>query len=105
VDGVFSVGEIVRYLRDIMDEDALLANVWVQGEVSNLSRAGSGHTYFTLKDQDSQLRCVMFRGAGRTQAHVHPRWSAAFMQRESASIDRDGEHRKAKVHKTTKPWI
>ena len=53
---------MARHLRDTLEEDPFLADIWINGEVSNLTRAQSGHVYLTLKDADSQLRCVMFRG-------------------------------------------
>jgi exodeoxyribonuclease VII large subunit len=56
-----SVSELTRYLRDLLEGDETLQDVWVQGEISNLSRPSSGHLYFTLKDADSTLRCVMWR--------------------------------------------
>ncbi len=56
-----SVSDITRYVRSLMDEDPVLQNVWVQGEVSNLSRPSSGHLYFTLKDSNAALRCVVWR--------------------------------------------
>ncbi len=61
----FSVGEITGYIHELFDADSVLADVWVQGEVSNLTVARSGHWYFTIKDTQAQLRCVMFRGAAR----------------------------------------
>ena len=61
----FSVSQITGYIHDLFDADNVLADVWVQGEVSNLTIARSGHWYFTIKDADAQLRCVMFRGAAR----------------------------------------
>ena len=61
----FSVGEITGYIHELFDADAVLADIWVQGEVSNLTVARSGHWYFTIKDAKAQLRCVMFRGAAR----------------------------------------
>ena len=61
----FSVSEITGYIRELFDVDRVLADVWVQGEVSNLTKARSGHWYFTIKDASAQLRCVMFRGAAR----------------------------------------
>ena len=61
----FSVSQITNYIHELFDADSVLANVWVQGEVSNLTKARSGHWYFTIKDADAQLRCVMFRGAAR----------------------------------------
>jgi len=62
----FTVGEITGYIHELFDADSVLADVWVQGEVSNLTVARSGHWYFTIKDAEAQLRCVMFRGAART---------------------------------------
>lgn len=61
----FSVREITRYIRDLFEADEILDDIWVRGEVSNLTKARSGHWYFTVKDSDAQLRCVMFRGAAR----------------------------------------
>jgi exodeoxyribonuclease VII large subunit len=57
------VGELVAGVRELL-EDAV-GRVWVVGEVSNLFRAGSGHVYFTLKDEDAQVRAVLFRGTAR----------------------------------------
>ena len=61
----FSVREITRYIHDLLDADSRLGSVWVQGEVSNLTIAASGHWYFTMKDVKAQLRCVMFRRAAQ----------------------------------------
>ncbi|MEW6168839.1 MAG: exodeoxyribonuclease VII large subunit [Pseudomonadota bacterium] len=58
---VYQVSELADLLRALV-EDAL-PRVWVQGEISNLSRPASGHWYFTLKDASAQLRCAMFRNA------------------------------------------
>ncbi len=62
----FSVREITRHIQNLIDGDDILADVWVLGEVSNLTKARSGHWYFTIKDSHAQLRCVMFRGAARS---------------------------------------
>lgn len=56
-----SVTELTRYLRDLIDGDTVLQDIWVRGEVSNLSRPGSGHLYFTLKDSGAALKCVIWR--------------------------------------------
>ena len=56
---VLSVTELLRSVRDTLERRFPLA--WVRGEVSNLSRAPSGHLYFTLKDGAAQVDCVMFR--------------------------------------------
>ena len=58
---VTSVGQLVRYLKQRLESDARLSDVWVGGEVSNFTLASSGHIYFTLKDEGASLRCVFFR--------------------------------------------
>jgi len=56
---VLSVSELLRSVRDTLERRFPL--LWVRGELSNLSRAASGHCYFTLKDGGAQVDCVMFR--------------------------------------------
>jgi len=60
---LWSVTDLTRYLRDLLESDEILQDLWVQGEISNLSRPGSGHLYFTIKDGASALKCVMWRSA------------------------------------------
>ena len=60
---VYSVSQVASYLKDVIERDALLQDLWVSGEVANLSRPGSGHSYFSLRDANGTLRCVMFRNA------------------------------------------
>ena len=67
---VYTVTQVSRYLRDVLDADANLADIYVTGEVSNLSRSGAGHSYFSLKDAESQLRGVMFRNGGIGAEHL-----------------------------------
>jgi exodeoxyribonuclease VII large subunit len=64
---VWPVGDLTRHIRQIIESDYRLQDVWVMGEISNLSRPASGHVYFTLKDERAALRCVMWRSeaAGR----------------------------------------
>ena len=60
---ILTVSRLTAILRGVLEEN--FEQVWVQGEVSNLSMPSSGHLYFTLKDADAQLRCVMFKGSAR----------------------------------------
>lgn len=57
----WTVSGLTKHIRDALESDAELQDVWVQGEISNLSRPSSGHIYFTLKDASAALRCVMWR--------------------------------------------
>lgn len=59
---IVGVSELTRYLKDLMAEDYLLQDVWVQGEISNYTQAASGHRYFSLKDGAASLRCALFAG-------------------------------------------
>jgi exodeoxyribonuclease VII large subunit len=58
---VWSVLELTNFIRDLLESEETLHDIWVQGEVSNFSRPTSGHIYFTLKDAGASLRCVMWR--------------------------------------------
>jgi len=58
---IFSVRQLTRYIRTLLERDQGLQDVWVRGEISNCVRHSSGHVYFTLKDEASQIRCVAFR--------------------------------------------
>jgi len=66
----WSVNELTRYLRDLLESDANLQDLWVQGEVSNFSRPASGHLYFTIKDEKSALKCVMWRTTALRQSYL-----------------------------------
>ncbi len=60
---VLTVSELNRLVRESLE--SLLPAVWVRGEISNFSRAASGHMYFSLKDANAVVRCVMFKQYGR----------------------------------------
>ncbi len=59
---ILTVGEVTSRLRRVVESDDILADVWVQGEISNAGRYASGHYYFSLKDENASLRCVMWKG-------------------------------------------
>lgn len=58
---MFSVTTLSLYLKELLDTDDILRDVWVRGEVSNCKTYPSGHCYFTLKEGDAQLLCVFFK--------------------------------------------
>jgi len=62
---VYSVSQISDRVARLLQADAVLADVWVSGEISNFTHHSSGHMYMTLKDDASRLRAVMFQGANR----------------------------------------
>lgn len=67
---ILTVTELTRQIKDAVEGN--FPFVWVQGEISNFTRAGSGHVYLTLKDDEAQLRGVMWRGtASRLKFDLH----------------------------------
>ncbi|MFQ6029838.1 MAG: exodeoxyribonuclease VII large subunit [Dehalococcoidia bacterium] len=90
---VYTVSQVTTYLREMLESDPLLSDLYVSGEVSNLRVSAAGHSYFTLKDGQGVLNCVMFKGqaganlladgtAVSTHGHLsfyEPRGSTDFM--------------------------
>ncbi|MFZ5823216.1 MAG: exodeoxyribonuclease VII large subunit [Bacillota bacterium] len=62
---VLSVRDLTLYVKRLLERDQLLSAVWVRGEISNFKWHTSGHIYFTLKDESSQIKCVMFRSSAQ----------------------------------------
>lgn len=55
---VLTIGQLTAHIRDLLAADPLLADVWVEGEVSNFRQSAAGHAYFTLKDEQASIPCV-----------------------------------------------
>jgi exodeoxyribonuclease VII large subunit len=81
----WTVTDLTRHLRLLLEGDESLQNAWVQGEISNLSRPSSGHMYFTLKDASASLRCVMWRNDA-ARVRFTPRDGAAVEAHGNISI-------------------
>jgi exodeoxyribonuclease VII large subunit len=60
---VYSVRQVATHLRELLESDLFLGDLWISGEVSNLRRYPSGHVYFSLKETDAALSCVLFKSA------------------------------------------
>lgn len=61
---IFTVSELTERIKERLDSDLRLHDLWARGELSNVVNHRSGHRYFTLKDKDSQLSCALFRNYG-----------------------------------------
>ena len=64
---VRTVSQVTAHLKQALENDPMLSDLLVEAEVSNLRVSGAGHSYFTLKDDESVLNCVMFRGRPGTE--------------------------------------
>ncbi|MDD2922869.1 MAG: exodeoxyribonuclease VII large subunit [Anaerolineales bacterium] len=66
-----TVSQLTFHIRKSLENDPQLQDVWVEGEISNLSKPNSGHVYFTLKDKNASLRCMMWKpDAARLRVHL-----------------------------------
>lgn len=63
---VYSVSQVNRHVRGVLDGDPILSGIFVRGELSNYKTYPSGHHYFSMKDESGALKCVMFRGSAST---------------------------------------
>lgn len=59
---IYSVSRITKYIKNLFENDYNLQDIWILGEISNFKLHSSGHMYFVLKDQESQIKGVMFKG-------------------------------------------
>jgi len=62
-DKIFTISELNIYIKNLLDADEVLAGIYVKGELSNYKVYPSGHHYFTMKDAEGTLKCVMFKGS------------------------------------------
>ncbi len=65
---ILDVGSLASYLKDLVESDEVLADMWVEGEVSSFTVAASGHGYFTIKDDRSAIDCVIWRAVRQRQS-------------------------------------
>ena len=85
----WSVGTVTRYIREMFEIDYRLKNIEIEGEISNFTRARSGHLYFTLKDSEAQLKCVMWRSSAERLA-FNPRNGDQVVARGKISVYESG---------------
>ena len=61
MDKVYSVSNVNKYIKMMFDKDPVLADISIKGEITNFKAHYTGHFYFTLKDNVSTIKCVMFK--------------------------------------------
>lgn len=89
---ILSVSELTKYIKEKLESDYALANVWVKGEISNLKIHSSGHIYLTLKDRDSCVKTVMFRSRGRRLVFQPENGMAVIVRGYISLYERDGTY-------------
>ncbi|GIQ70678.1 exodeoxyribonuclease VII large subunit [Xylanibacillus composti] len=89
---ILSVKALTRYIKMRLEGDERLQQIWVQGEISNFTHHSSGHMYFTLKDKDSRVKCVMFSSYNASLGFI-PKNGDHVLARGSISVyERDGQY-------------
>ncbi|WP_410514701.1 exodeoxyribonuclease VII large subunit [Paenibacillus sp. BR2-3] len=95
---VYSIKELNRYIRMKLDSDSLLSDVWIRGEISNFTHHGSGHMYFTLKDESSRIKAIMFSSHNQRLPFV-PKEGARVIARGNVTVyERDGQYQFYATH-------
>lgn len=89
---VVSVSELTRCIRYALEADNLFGDIWVQGEVSNLTRHTNGHIYFSLKDESALLRCVIWAGNTRSIKHEIKAGSSLIVHGRISLYDKQGQY-------------
>jgi len=90
MSAVFSVSELNHYAGEVLAADPVLSAVRVRGEVSGFKKYPSGHLYFSLKDKESQVNCVAFRGNAAHFSFVPENGMAVVITARASLYDRDG---------------
>lgn len=89
---IFSISEINEYIRMVLDADTRLRHVWLRGEISNfVNHYKTGHFYFSLKDENSSIRAVMFRGSNVRLTFTPENGMRVLVLGEIRSYPRDGQ--------------
>jgi exodeoxyribonuclease VII large subunit len=83
---VFTVSAITTYLRQKLEADWTLQDLWLEGEISNWKRAASGHIYFTLKDSKASIRCVIWRSQANRLVYMPQQAGEAILAHGRISV-------------------
>lgn len=89
---IFTVREINNYIKRIMDNDIILSDLHIKGEISNYKLHSSGHAYFTLKDNDSRIKCVMFKGNASKLKFMPEDGMSVVVKGYFSVYERDGQY-------------
>ncbi|WP_435925124.1 exodeoxyribonuclease VII large subunit [Paenibacillus sp. DYY-L-2] len=95
---ILTIKELNRYIRMKMDSDNLLSDVWIRGEISNFTHHSSGHMYFTLKDEGSRIKSIMFASHNQRLPFI-PKEGTRVIARGNVTVyERDGQYQFYATH-------
>ncbi|MEN6316447.1 MAG: exodeoxyribonuclease VII large subunit [Clostridiaceae bacterium] len=92
MNNILTVSELNKYIKDLVSRDFILSGLWVKGEISNFKSHYSGHFYFTLKDEKSVLKCVMFRSHAASLQFMPEDGMKMLIRGYISVFERDGQY-------------
>jgi len=88
----FSVSELNNYLKQLIANDLVLSHLYVRGEISNFKHHSTGHLYFTLKDEKSSVKCVMFKSNSQKLKFLPANGMKVIIRGYISVFERDGQY-------------
>lgn len=92
INNTYTVTQVNKYIKKLLDNDFILSNVMVKGEISNFKNHSSGHLYFSLKDEGATIKCVMFKGQTLSLKFKPEDGMKVVISGYISSYERDGQY-------------
>jgi len=92
MNNVFSVSDVNNYLKKLIANDGILSGLFVRGEISNFKHHYTGHMYFTIKDENSVLKCVMFKSQASMLKFAPQNGEKVIVSGYISVFERDGQY-------------
>ena len=92
MNNVFSVSDVNNYLKKLIANDGILSGLFVRGEISNFKHHYTGHMYFTIKDENSVLKCVMFKSQASLLKFAPQNGEKVIVSGYISVFERDGQY-------------
>ncbi|USG63637.1 exodeoxyribonuclease VII large subunit [Brevibacillus ruminantium] len=89
---IFSVSDLNRCIKQVMEQEPRLQDIWVRGEISNFTHHSSGHMYLTLKDSQSRIKVVMFASYNRFLRFLPKDGTKVIVRGSISAYERDGAY-------------
>jgi len=90
LDNIYSVSNVNKYIKMMFDKDPVLADISIKGEITNFKAHYTGHLYFTLKDNSSTIKCIMFKGYAGLNKFNPKDGDSVIVTGNISSFERDG---------------
>lgn len=87
-----TVSELNKYIKKVLDNDFILSNSSIKGEISNFKLHSSGHIYFSLKDEQSKINCIMFRSAAKNLTFIPESGMKVVLKGRVSVYEKDGAY-------------